>query len=52
MEYYMGAKLLEVGVNPKNTIYRWSSAMKGDQEVITISAYWGESRRKIEGVEE
>lgn len=52
MEYYMGAKLLEVGVNPKNTIYRWSSTIQGEQEVITISAYWGESRRKLEGGEE
>jgi hypothetical protein len=52
MEYYMGAKLLEVGVNPKNTIYRWSSTTQGEQEVITISAYWGESRRKLEGGEE
>jgi hypothetical protein len=51
MEYYMGAKLLEVGVNPKNTVYRWSSEIKGDQEVITVSAYWGESRRKLEGGE-
>ena len=24
MEYYMGAKLIEVGVDPKSAIYRWS----------------------------
>lgn len=51
MEYYMGAKLLEVGVNPKNTVYRWTSEIKGDKEVITVSAYWGESRQKLEGDE-
>jgi hypothetical protein len=41
--------LIEVGVNPKKTIYRWTSEIKGDkEEVITCSAYWGESRQKIE----
>jgi hypothetical protein len=52
MEYYMGAKLIEVGVNPKNTIYRWTSEIEGSQEVITVSAYWGESREKIEAAEQ
>lgn len=51
MEYYMGAKLLEVGVNPKKTIYRWKSEIKGTKEVITVSAYWGESREKLEADE-
>jgi hypothetical protein len=51
MEYYMGAKLLEVGVNPKITVYRWASEIKGSQEVITVSAYWGESREKLEAEE-
>ncbi len=51
MEYYMGAKLIEVGVNPKQTVYRWSSEIKGDQEVITISAYWGESLEKLKAEE-
>jgi len=51
MEYYMGAKLLEVGVNPKDTTYRWTSEIKGTQEVITCSAYWGESRAKLEAEE-
>jgi hypothetical protein len=51
MEYYMGAKLLEVGVNPKTTVYRWTSEIKGSQEVITVSAYWGESRKKLEAEE-
>ncbi|MGD1942271.1 MAG: hypothetical protein ACFB0G_13260 [Leptolyngbyaceae cyanobacterium] len=47
----MGAKLIEVGVNPKKTIYRWKSEIQGDQEVITVSAYWGETREKIEAEE-
>ncbi len=51
MEYYMGAKLLEVGVNPKITVYRWASEIQGSQEVITVSAYWGESREKLEAEE-
>ncbi|MBD1914737.1 MULTISPECIES: hypothetical protein [Cyanophyceae] len=51
MEYYMGAKLLEVGINPKNTVYRWKSEIKGSQEEITISAYWGDSREKLEAEE-
>ncbi len=52
MEYYMGAKLIEVGVNPKNTIYRWTSEIKGTKEVISVHAYWGESRKKIEAEEQ
>jgi len=52
MEYYMGAKLIEVGINPKNTIYRWTSEIKGTKEVISIHAYWGESREKIEAEEQ
>lgn len=46
MEYYMGAKLLEVGVNPKSAIYRWSVEDKGNSEVWTYSAYWGDSKDK------
>ena len=52
MEYYMGAKLIEVGVNPKDTIYRWSSEIKGTKEVLSIHAYWGESRQKVEAEEQ
>jgi hypothetical protein len=44
MEYYMGAKLLEVGVNPKSAIYRWSLRESGRMEVWTYSAYWGDSK--------
>ncbi|MGB3572127.1 MAG: hypothetical protein WA783_20735 [Phormidesmis sp.] len=51
-EYYMGAKLLEVGVDPnKGVIYRWKTVDKGPKEEWTYSAYWGESRAKIEAEE-
>lgn len=47
MEYYMGAKLLEIGVDPKSAIYRWAMEVKGNDEVWTYSAYWGDSKEKI-----
>lgn len=47
MEYYMGAKLLEVGVDPNGVIYRWSSEIKGKDEEWTISAYWGDSKDEL-----
>jgi hypothetical protein len=47
MEYYMGAKLIEVGVNPKSAIYRWSAKAEGDYEVWTYSAYWADSKDQI-----
>uniref|UniRef100_A0A832H2D6 Uncharacterized protein n=1 Tax=Oscillatoriales cyanobacterium SpSt-402 TaxID=2282168 RepID=A0A832H2D6_9CYAN len=47
MEYYMGAKLLEIGINPKSAIYRWSVEVKGANEVYTYSAYWGDSKEKL-----
>ena len=47
MEYYMGAKLIEIGVNPKSAIYRWSMEMKGNNEVWTCSAYWDDSKERI-----
>ena len=51
-EYYMGAKLLEVGVNPnKDVIYRWKTVDKGNQEEWIYSAYWGDSREEIEAEE-
>lgn len=52
MEYYMGAKLIEIGVNPKSAIYRWAVEDKGKSEVWTYSAYWGDSREKIEQQEQ
>lgn len=51
-EYYMGAKLLEVGINPnKDVIYRWQTVDKGNSEEWIYSAYWGDSREKIEAEE-
>jgi hypothetical protein len=47
MEYYMGAKLLEIGVDPKSAIYRWSMEPKGNNEVWTYSAYWGDSKESL-----
>jgi len=51
-EYYMGAKLLEVGINPnKDVIYRWKTIDKGNKEEWVYSAYWGDSRAQIEAEE-
>lgn len=47
MEYYMGAKLLEIGVDPKSAIYRWSLETKGSNEVWTYSAYWRDSKEQL-----
>jgi hypothetical protein len=47
MEYYMGAKLIEIGVNPQSAIYRWSEENQGNQKVLTYSAYWGDSKERI-----
>jgi hypothetical protein len=47
MEYYMGAKLLEIGVDPKSAVYRWSVENRGNSEVWTYSAYWGDSKDKL-----
>ena len=47
MEYYMGAKLLEVGINPSSVIYRWSLETEGNNEIWTYSAYWGDSKDKL-----
>ncbi len=46
MEYYMGAKLIEIGVEPKDAIYEWSKEERGNSEVWTYSAYWGDSKDK------
>lgn len=48
MEYYMGAKLLELGVEPKSAIYRWTVTEEGKDAVYTYSAYWGEAREQVE----
>ncbi|MBD1849618.1 hypothetical protein H6F87_06340 [Cyanobacteria bacterium FACHB-502] len=47
MEYYMGAKLIEIGIDPQAVIYRWSVEERGISEVWTYSAYWGDSREKL-----
>jgi hypothetical protein len=47
MEYYMGAKLIEIGVDPKLAVYRWSMENKGNSEVWTYSAYWGDSKEQL-----
>lgn len=49
MNYYMGAKLLEVGVNPQSPeiLYRWSIKTEGEQQFCTLSAFWGESKAKL-----
>jgi hypothetical protein len=47
MKYYMGAKLIEIGVDPKSALYRWSVSTQGSQHVWTISAYWDESKDKL-----
>jgi hypothetical protein len=48
MEYYMGAKLIEVGIEPKSAIYRWSIEDAGGRyERWTYSAYWGNSKETL-----
>lgn len=47
MEYYMGAKLIEIGINPKSAIYRWSLETKSNNEVWTYIAYWGDSKEQL-----
>lgn len=49
MNYYMGAKLLEVGVDPQSPeiLYRWSVKTEGNQQFCTLSAFWGESKAKL-----
>ncbi|MDJ0695677.1 hypothetical protein [Mastigocoleus sp. MO_188.B34] len=47
MEYYMGAKLIEIGVDPKSAVYRWSVERKNNQQIWTIKAYWGESKENL-----
>ena len=47
MKYYMGAKLIEMGVDPKSAIYRWSVSNKDEEKLWTLSAYWDEDKRKL-----
>lgn len=46
MQYYMTAKLAEIGVNPKSAIYEWSMEQDGNAENWTYSAYWGDSKEQ------
>lgn len=52
MQYYMGAKLVEVRVDPQKVIYRWSIKHQAEQQICTLSAFWGESQRKLLSGEE
>ncbi|HEY9771017.1 MAG TPA: hypothetical protein V6C71_21405 [Coleofasciculaceae cyanobacterium] len=52
MQYYMGAKLVEVRIDPQKVIYRWSIKNQADQQICTLSAFWGESQRKLLSGEE
>ena len=47
MQYYMGAKLVEVRINPQKVMYRWSIENQDDRQICTLSAFWGDSRQKI-----
>lgn len=47
MEYYMGAKLIEVGVNPNSAVYRWSLKTTKREATWIYTAYWGESKDKL-----
>lgn len=46
-EYYMGAKLLEIGVQPQAAVYRWSLETNPQEEIWTYSAFWGESKERL-----
>ncbi|MEM8720624.1 MAG: hypothetical protein AAGE84_15195 [Cyanobacteria bacterium P01_G01_bin.39] len=52
MQYYMGAKLVEVRIDPQKVIYRWSIKHQEEQQICTLSAFWGESQRKLLSGEE
>jgi hypothetical protein len=47
MHYYMGAKLIEIGIEPTSVLYRWSVQDKDSEQICTISAFWGESRENL-----
>ena len=47
MPYYMGAKLLEVRIDPQSVIYRWSVEDKGNKQICTLSAFWSESKERL-----
>ncbi len=47
MKYYMGAKLVEMGVDPKSAIYRWSVSNQDDEKLWTLSAYWDKDKEEL-----
>ncbi len=47
MEYYMGAKLVEIEVDPKSAIYRWSVSNQDNEKLWTLTAYWGSDKEKL-----
>ena len=52
MQYYMGAKLIEVGIDPQSVVYRWSVNALEDKQICTLSAYWGDSKARLLSGEE
>lgn len=52
MQYYMGAKLIEVGIDPQAVIYRWSVESLEDEQVCILSAFWGDSKERLLSGEE
>ena len=52
MQYYMGAKLIEVGIDPQSVLYRWSVKALEDKQICTLSAYWGDSKERLLSGEE
>lgn len=47
MPYYMGAKLLEVRIDPQSVIYRWSVEDTENSQICILSAFWGDSKKEI-----
>ena len=47
MPYYMGAKLLEVRIDPQSVLYRWSVEDRNNKQIFTLSAFWGDSKQKL-----
>ena len=47
MQYYMGAKLIEVGVDPQSVTYRWLVSDRPEEQVCTLSAFWDDSLEQL-----
>ena len=52
MQYYMGAKLIEVGIDPQSVLYSWSVKASADKQICILSAYWGDSKERLLSGEE